>query len=43
MAFRGQGFYVSVYIKNIDKSELLYLIRTNLCKIKVSDSTNLDN
>lgn len=42
MAFRGQGFMYR-YIKNIDKSELVCLIRTNLCKIKVSDSTNLDN
>ena len=35
--------YFVIYIKNIDKSELVCLIRTNLCKIKVSDSTNLDN
>jgi len=43
MAFRGQGFMYRYILKNIDKSELVCLIRTNLCKIKVSDSTNLDN
>ena len=40
MAFRGQGLCIGIYI---DKSELVCLFRTNLCKIKVSDSTNLDN